>query len=242
VLALAVASVAPASLALGVNEALPPGSEPDRMDGVAPTGGAPAGSPMFVVGDITLGEPEPGAISVVAAGRLSDSGHLPIVIRNGRDGIVYDVRVVLTGLDAGGTEVGVAEYFIPTGGLAPGDWAFSSNAQAVPGLGQAQRVNLEFSGSSEPGDFVWLDVLAAELRDGAIVGTISNTSSVRLGDFNPVNVACFQGNAVTAYELTMAETLGGFGPGESAPFATEQPIDPATCPAYAVYAIGLVGA
>jgi hypothetical protein len=136
----------------------------------------------------------------------------------------------------------VAEYFIPTGGLAPGEWAFGGNAAAVPGLGQAQDVQLQFSGSNKPGAFVWLDVTAAELRDGAIAGTVANGSAVAVGDFIPVNVACFDGATITAFELVMASSsTERLGPGESASFSTGQPIDPKACPAFAVYAVGLVG-
>jgi hypothetical protein len=130
--------------------------------------------------------------------------------------------------------------YLPTAGVSPGGWTFGQNGVAAPGLEEATNIQLQFSAATEPGDFVGLDVAAAELQGDAIVGTVVNDSGVALGDFNMVSVACFDGTLVTAYEMAMAEPLRGqLGLGESAHFGTTSPIDPTTCASFAVYAVGL---
>jgi hypothetical protein len=208
--------------------------------GAQPVGTNPANPRIFTVGDIEIPPGEPGQLSVVLAGRLNDSGYLPIVVRNNRDDTVYDINIVLRGSDASGAEVTVADYFIPTAGVSPGGWTFGQNGVAAPGLEEATNIQLQFSASAEPGDFVGLDVAAAELQGDAIVGTVVNDSGVVLGNFNMVSVACFDGTLVTAYEMATAEPLRGqLGLGESAHFGTTSPIDPTTCTSFAVYAVGL---
>ena len=195
---------------------------------------------VFTVGEIEIPPGEPGQLSVVLAGRLNDSGHLPIVVRNNRDHTVYDIDVVVRGTDASGAEIAVAEYFISTAGVAPGEWTFGQNGVAVADLSEATDLQLQLAGSAEPGDLVGLEVTAAEIRDDAIVGTVMNDSDVVLGDVNVVNVVCFDGPQITDYQLAMAEPLLlSLGPGESARFATSIPIDATTCTAFAVYAVGL---
>ena len=200
----------------------------------------PGNGNMFTVGEIAIPPGEPGQLSVVLGGEVDDSGHQPIVIRNNRDHTVYDINVTVTATDASGAQVAVAEYFIQTAGVAPGGWTFGQNGTPAPGLSDATNFQLRLSGSPEPGDFVGLDVTAAQMSGDAIVGTVTNNSAVTLGNFNLVDVACFEGQQVTAYELAMAEApLLRLLPGESAQFSTTIPIDPATCSSFAVYAVGL---
>lgn len=195
---------------------------------------------IFTSGEIALPVGEPGQLSVVLVGRLDESGHLPIVVRNNRDHTVYDIHVTLTGTGADGAEVGVAEYYIPTAGVAPGEWVFGQNGIASPGLAQASSLELAFSGSADPGDFVGFAVTAAHLVDGVVEGTVVNTSPVAVGDFVLVNVVCFDGPSVAGFRSAMAEVARSrLGAGEPAHFATTLPVDAATCTAFAIYAIGL---
>jgi hypothetical protein len=203
-----------------------------------PTAPNPDNDHLFTFGDIQVPPGEPGELSVVAAGMLDESGYVPLVIRNNRDHTVYDVGVLLLGTDDAGAEVATAEYSIPTAGVAPGEWTFGQNAVAAPGLASAGSMQLQMSGSAEPGAFVGLDITSAELRRDAIVGTVQNMSQTVLGNFNHVNVACFDGSQITGYQLAPVDATQ-LAPGDSAGFATSLPIDPVTCTAFAAYAIGL---
>jgi hypothetical protein len=193
---------------------------------------------MFTFGEIEIPSGEPGQLSVVLTGQLDESGHLPVVVRNNREQTMYDIGVLIIGTDTSGAEVATAEYFISTAGLEPGEWTFGQNAAAAPGLSEAANFQLQFSGSEEPVGFVELDVATAELIDDAIVGIVTNNSDSTLGNFNVVNVACFNGAQVSAYQLAMADAQT-LGPGASASFSTTIPIDPTTCPAFAIYALGV---
>jgi hypothetical protein len=203
-----------------------------------PTGPNPDNDHLFTFGDIDIPPGEPGALSVVAAGTLDESGYIPLVIRNNRDHTVYDVSVLLLGTDSAGTEVAAVEYSILTAGVAPGEWTFGQNAVAAPELADASSVQLQMSGSAEPGAFVGLVVTSAELREDAIVGTVQNTSETTLGNFNHVNLACFEGPQITDYQLAPVDAAQ-LAPGDSAGFTTTLPIDPMTCTAFAAFAVGL---
>jgi hypothetical protein len=166
---------------------------------------------------------------------------MPIVVRNNRDVTVYDVSVRLLGSDASGTELGVAEYFILTDGLAPGDWVFGQNAVPAPGLAGATEFQLQLGGSEAPTGFVGLEVTRAELGGGGVIeGTVVNPSPVTLSDFIVIGVACFDSTTITSYESVMPDLVfSRLGPGEAAHFATTTPVDPAACTAIAVHAIGV---
>jgi hypothetical protein len=237
VVSLAVASAGGEPVTMAVTGSTsPPGSKPTLT--VAPAGGG--GTGVFTFGDITIPPGEPDQLLVVLGGRIDDEGHLPIVVRNNREGTVYDVYVGVVGYDASGTEVGVADYFIPTAGLAPGDWVFGQNAVPAPGLAEATNLQLELGGSGEPAGFVGLDVTAAEVVGRMVEGTVVNTSPVTLSDFILIDVACFDDSTITSYESVMPDlVLSRLGPGEAAHFATTTPIDPASCTAIAVHAIGM---
>ena len=112
--------------------------------GAQPVGTHPANPRIFTVGDIEIPRGEPGQLSVVLAGRLNVSGYLPIVVRNNRDDTVYDINIVLSGSDASGAEVTVADNFIPTAGVSPGGWTFGQNGVAAPGLEEATNIQLQF--------------------------------------------------------------------------------------------------
>jgi hypothetical protein len=213
----------------------PTGPEPK---GTLPTVTGDAG--VFTFGEVAIPPGQPGQLFVVLARPVDIDGHMPIVVRNNREHTVYDVRVTVAGADASGTEVGVAEYYIPTAGLEPGGWVFGQNAVPAPGLAEATNFQLQLGGSTEPTGFVGLDVTAAHVVDGVIEGTVVNPSSVALSDFILVDVACFDSSTITSYESVMPDlVLSRLGPGQAARFATTKPFDPGRCTAIAVHAIGV---
>ena len=69
------------------------------------------------------------------------------------------------------------------------------------------------------------------------MGAVTNNSDVVLGNFNLVNVACFDGQRVAMFEQTIADAYV-LRPGESATYGTTRPIDPTHCSSFAVYALG----
>jgi hypothetical protein len=209
-----------------------------------PTAGAqttanPDNDHLFTVGDIEVPQGgDAGEVSVVL-GNVIDPGHLLLIIRNGRDVPVYDISVVLIGTDASGGQV-TAEFFIPTGGLAPGEWIFGSNAIETAGLDELADVQLRFDASEQPGPFLPLEVTSAELRGDLIVGSVTNNGNADLGDFNVVNVACFSESQPTDFTAASLD-VPNLSSGESARFTTE-PVDPTSCASFAVYAVGVAEA
>ena len=196
---------------------------------------------LFTVGDIEIPQGEPGTLSVIGAGQISEDGHVPLVARNNTGETVYEIQIAVTGSDANGVEIATADVVISTGGLAPGDWIFGQNAAASPGLAEASNFGLGVNWSTDPATamFVALDLMTAEFVDDAIVGTVVNNSDVVLGNFNLVNLACFAGpQQLTTYQLATVDAQR-LNPGESAAFATTVPIDPASCVSFAAFAIGL---
>ena len=148
---------------------------------------------LFTVGDIEIPQGEPGTLSVIGAGQISEDGHVPLVARNNTEETVYEIQIAVTGSDANGVEIATADVLISTAGLAPGDWIFGQNAAASPGLAEASNFGLGVNWSTDPATamFVALDVMTAEFVDDAIVGTVVNSSDVVLGNFNLVNLAAF---------------------------------------------------
>jgi hypothetical protein len=207
-----------------------------------PTAGPPANPDndhLFTVGDIEVPQGgEPGEVSVVF-GTVVDPGHLLLIIRNNRDVPVYDISVLLIGTDPSGGQV-TAEFFIPTGGLAPGEWIFGSNAIETAGLDALADIQLRFDASEQPGPFLALEVKSAELRGDVIHGTVTNNGNIDLGNVNVVNVACFSESQPTDYTLAMVD-VPNLRSGESAQFTTE-PIEPTSCTSFALYAVGVAQA
>ena len=215
--------------------------ETSPSSSTAGTGVSSDNDHLFTVGDIEIPQGEPGTVSVIGAGQISEDGHVPLVARNNTEEMIYEIQIAVTGSDANGVEIATADVLISTGGLAPGDWIFGQNAAASPGLAEASNFGLGVNWSTDPATamFVALDVMTAALVDGAIVGTVVNSSDVVLGNFNLVNLACFAGPQVlTTYQLAMVDAQR-LNPGESAPFATTVPIDPGSCVSFAAFAIGL---
>jgi hypothetical protein len=201
-----------------------------------PTTANPDNDHLFTVGDIEVPQGgEPGEVSVVL-GNVIDPDHLLLIIRNGRDVPVYDISVVLIGTDASGGQV-TAEFFIPTGGLAPGEWIFGSNAIETAGLDELADVQLRFDASEQPGLFLALEVTSAELRGDVIVGSVTNSGNANFGDFNVVSVACFNESQPTDFTAATLD-VPTLRTGESAQFTTG-PIDPTSCTSFAVYAVGV---
>jgi hypothetical protein len=188
---------------------------------------------LFTFGEIEIPPGEPDQLSVVL-GQTTDAGDLMIVVRNTRDETVNGVSVAITGTDASGAETFSTIVLIATV-LEPDQWAFGQ-ADLVPRLDETANFDLSFGEMGQPGDFINIDVTDAELSDGAIVGTVMNNSDVVIANIS-VNVACFQESQITAYQLAMADAQV-LGTGESATFGTTTPIDLATCPSFAIYAVG----
>jgi hypothetical protein len=192
---------------------------------------------LFTVGDIHIPQGgEPGEVSLVIGNPIGE-GHLLLILRNNGDRPVYEINVLLTGRDSSGEDV-TAEFFIPTAGLAPGEWIFGSNAIDAPGLDDLAEGQLRFDASEQPGSFVALDVTSAELRGDHIVGSVTNSGEVPVGNFNVVSVACFNESQPTDFTTTMLD-VQSLRSGESADFTTDVPVDPAACASFAMYAVGL---
>jgi hypothetical protein len=190
---------------------------------------------LFIVGDIVPSEGEPGDVSVVG-GSLIDPEHLVLIVRNNRDTPVYDINISIWDPESPDQEI-IAEFFIPTAGLAPGDWVFGQNAVAAPGLDDLGRLRVGTNASDRPGDFVALDVTSAEVSGDVLIGTVTNSGVDAVGNFSIVSAACFNQSTPTDY---VAATLDveRLGPGETAQFRTD-PIDPTVCSSFAAYAVGL---
>lgn len=190
---------------------------------------------MFIVGDVVPLEGEPGAVTIVG-GSLVDPEHLVLIVRNNRDTPVYDINISIWDPESPDQDV-IAEFFIPTGGLAPGEWVFGQNAVAALGLDDIGHLRVGTNASDQPGDFVALDVTSAEVSGDALIGTVTNNGVDATGNFNVVSAACFDQSRPTDY---VAATLDveRLGPGESAQFRTD-PIDPTVCGSFAAYAVGL---
>ena len=191
---------------------------------------------LFTFGEIEIPEGRPGQLTVVLA-ETTDAGDLILVVRNGRDEMVYTIAVAVTGTDDSGAETFSTIVVIETAGLGPGEWAFG-RADGVPRLDQTTHYDVYFHDVGVPGDRVGLEVTSAEFRDDSIVGTVMNNSDVAAMDYIAVHLTCFQESEVTAYELVMAEAQS-LNPGESTNFATTIPTDSAGCTSFAAYGIGV---
>jgi hypothetical protein len=189
------------------------------------------------VGDIEIPQGgDPGEVSVVL-GRVIDPEHLLLVVRNNRAVPVFDISIMLTGTDSSGQEIS-ADFFIPTAGLAPGEWTFGWNVVEAVGLDDLGNIQLAFDASEEPGPFVAMDVTSAELRGDVIVGTVVNSGDTTIGGVHTVAVACFDESQPTAYAAALLD-VSSLGAGESAGFTTGPVGDPAACASFAVYAVGI---
>jgi hypothetical protein len=173
---------------------------------------------------------------VAARRRPTLPGDVFLIVRNNRDTPVYDINISIWDPESPNQEI-IADFFIPTAGLAPGEWIFGQNALAAPGLDDIAHLRVGTIASDQPGDFVALDVTSAEVSGDALIGTVTNSGVDAVGNFNIVSAACFDQSAPTDY---VAATLDveRLGPGESAQFRTD-PIDPTVCGSFAAYAVGL---
>ena len=104
-----------------------PPAAPEETSPSSSTAGTPTSSDndhLFTVGDIQVPPGEPGTVSVMGAGQISEDGHVPLVARNNTEEMIYEIQIAVTGSDANGVEIATADVLISTGGVAPGDWIF----------------------------------------------------------------------------------------------------------------------